>query len=275
MPLFVVATPLGNLEDITRRAERVLREVDEIIAEDTRHSRRLLDALHIRANLTAYHDHSGPQVVARLVEALVAGRSMALITDAGTPCISDPGYGLVRAAQDAGVTVVPIPGPSAVVAFLSAAGLPTDQFTFVGFAPRKEQERLDAVRGWLAEARTTVAYETPQRCVELLEVIARLDPAREIAVGRELTKLHEEIQRGPAAAIAASYGQRETVRGELVVAISPRPPQAAGDAEVDAWVAALAPLDVRPRELARAMAAQLGVRADDLYDRILRARPKG
>lgn len=274
MPLFVVATPLGNLEDVTRRAERVLREVDEIIAEDTRHSRKLLDALNIRAPLTAYHDHSGPQVVARLVASMAGGRSMALITDAGTPCISDPGYGLVRAAQDAGVEVIPVPGPSAVVAFLSAAGLPTDQFCFVGFAPRKEQERIEAVRSWLAESRTTVAYETPQRCVELLAAIASLEPAREIAVGRELTKLHEEIRRGSASALAADYAARESVRGELVVAVSPRPAQPAGAAQIDAWVAALAPLDVRPRELARAMASQLGVRADDLYDRILKARPK-
>lgn len=270
--LYVVATPLGNLEDITRRAARILAEVDEIVAEDTRHSRRLLDAIGVRGQLSSYHDHSGDHVVAAIVERLRAGRSIALITDAGTPCISDPGYRLVRAAQDAGVKVVPIPGPSAVIAFLSAAGLATDRFRFVGFFARKDGERRDALRAMLASDDTVVGYESPQRLVSLLAVIAELAPDREVAIGRELTKMHEEIVRGTASSVASAFANRPIVKGEVVVGMAAAPATTTTDADVDAWVAELVPLGARSRDLARAIARRLGRRADDVYERILQFR---
>lgn len=275
MPLYVVATPIGTLEDIGRRATRVLAEVDAILAEDTRHTLRLLEHLGVRKPLLAYHDHSSDEVRARVLGRLEQGESLALVSDAGTPAISDPGYRLVRAVQDAGHAVHPIPGPSALTTFLCASGLPTNTFRFVGFAPRRSGELDEALQAWLNAPETTVLFESPQRLVRLLTVLAGLDPGREVAVGRELTKIHEEIVRGPADRLLDRFRSRERVRGEVVVGISgasPREATGAGVDELRDWAAALAPTGIGTREASRVLAQQLGVAAREAYQAVLKAR---
>lgn len=272
MPLFVVATPVGNLEDITRRAVRVLGEVELVLAEDTRATRVLLDAIGVSTPMRSYHDHSDARVVSAIVERLKAGAHIGLVSDAGTPCVSDPGYALVRAAIDAGVLVIPIPGASSVLAFVSVAGLPTDRFQFVGFAPRKDGARTDACADWAGYPGTTVVLESPNRIVDLLTRLAEVAPERAVVVGRELTKLHEEFVRGSAVAVLAELGSRDRVRGEVVLGIGPAPAVAAADAEVDAWTAELVGLGLRTKDVARVVARRLGRSVDEVYRRALELR---
>jgi 16S rRNA (cytidine1402-2'-O)-methyltransferase len=216
--LYVVATPLGNLEDITLRALRVLREVALVACEDTRRTRALLTHFDIHVPVTSYFEHNRLRKGARLLETLAAGQSVALVTDAGTPGISDPGFLLVKQAREAGVAVVPVPGPSAVVAALSAAGVPADRFLFDGFLPVKpgrRVHRLEALRGL---EMTVVCYESPHRILATLDAIAQVFGEHPIVVARELTKQFEEIVRGPAAALRARFGAG-AVRGEFTVII--------------------------------------------------------
>ncbi len=231
--LYVVATPIGNLGDLSPRAARTLAAVDLVAAEDTRVTRRLLAAAGVQAKLLSYRDHNERRLAPQLVEQLRAGRSMALVSDAGTPSISDPGYRLVAAAAAAGIEVVAVPGPSAVIALLSISGLPTDRFAFEGFLPSGAGARRAAIRAWPADGRTVVVYESPRRITGLLrDVVAlRADPL--VAVGRELTKHYEEVLRGRASDVSTRLAARET-RGEFVVAVhlaaDPRP---AGSAEAE------------------------------------------
>jgi 16S rRNA (cytidine1402-2'-O)-methyltransferase len=216
--LYVVATPLGNLEDITLRALRILKEVTLVACEDTRRTRGLLTHFGIHAEVTSYFEHNKLRKGARLLETLMAGRSIALVTDAGTPGISDPGFQLVRQAREAGVPVVPVPGPSAVVAALSASGVPADRFVFDGFLPVKpgrRRHRLEALRDL---EMTVVCYESPHRILATLEAIALVFGERPIVVARELTKQFEEIVRGSAAALRERLGAG-TARGEFTVII--------------------------------------------------------
>jgi 16S rRNA (cytidine1402-2'-O)-methyltransferase len=216
--LYVVATPLGNLEDITLRALRILKEVTLVACEDTRRTRGLLTHFGIHAEVTSYFEHNKLRKGARLLETLMAGRSIALVTDAGTPGISDPGFQLVRQAREAGVPVVPVPGPSAVVAALSASGVPADRFVFDGFLPVKpgrRRHRLEALRDL---EMTVVCYESPHRILATLEAIALVFGERPIVVARELTKRFEEILRGSAAALRERLGAG-TARGEFTVII--------------------------------------------------------
>jgi 16S rRNA (cytidine1402-2'-O)-methyltransferase len=217
--LYVLATPIGNLEDITLRALRVLGEVDLIAAEDTRHTRKLLTHHGISRPLVSYHEHNKHRQTPRLLARLQEGDSIALVTDAGTPGISDPGYTLLQAVLQDAIPVVPIPGPTAVIAALSVAGLPTDRFIFEGFLPLKggrRQRRLEALGD---ESRTVVIYESPHRLVRLLqEIVTHLGPDRRVVVARELTKRFEEVQRGTAAALLDVFEGR-TVRGECTVII--------------------------------------------------------
>jgi 16S rRNA (cytidine1402-2'-O)-methyltransferase len=216
--LYVVATPLGNLEDITLRALRVLREVALVACEDTRRTRALLTHFDIHVPVTSYFEHNKLRKSARLLETLEAGQSVALVTDAGTPGISDPGFLLVKQAREAGIAVVPVPGPSAVVTALSAAGVPADRFLFDGFLPVKpgrRVHRLEALRGL---EMTVVCYESPHRILATLDAIAQVFGERSIVVARELTKQFEEIVRGPAAALRARFGAA-AVRGEFTVII--------------------------------------------------------
>ncbi|MBL7033074.1 MAG: 16S rRNA (cytidine(1402)-2'-O)-methyltransferase [Candidatus Delongbacteria bacterium] len=211
----MVATPIGNLEDITLRAVRILQEVDFIAAEDTRLSRRLLQHHDIDTPLTSYHDFSRPGVVARLVGRLQSGERGGLISDAGMPGISDPGYRLVAAVLDAGLTVTPIPGPSAHTAALVASGLPTDRFVFEGFLPRKKG-RAGRFTRLTQNSATTVFYESPHRLLDALERLATLAPQRRLVIARELTKAHEEFQRGTVTELLEAQ-QNRSPRGEYVL----------------------------------------------------------
>lgn len=219
--LYVVATPIGNLKDISPRAVEVLREVDLIAAEDTRHSRRLLDECGISTKVIAFHDHNESQSTQHLVHKLQGGASIALISDAGTPLISDPGYRLVRAALDAGVPVSPIPGPSAVLSALSVSGLPTDRFCFEGFLPAKQKQRLARLEDLAKEPRTLVFFEAPHRIDALMADVAEvLGAAREVTVCRELTKQFEQIWSGCAADAIRALGDGTIVgRGEFVLVV--------------------------------------------------------
>jgi len=193
--LYVVGTPIGNLEDITLRALRVLREVALIAAEDTRKTRRLLHAYSIKTALTSFHEFTGEEKVQKLAS-ILQEKDVALVSEAGTPGISDPGYALIAAAVERGVPVVPVPGPSAVTAALSVAGLPADQFLFLGFLPRRVLERGKLLRAVAGERRTLVAFEAPHRLQESLADLLAVLGNRPVAVCRELTKVHEEIWRG-------------------------------------------------------------------------------
>lgn len=218
--LFVVGTPIGNLEDITLRAIRTLREVDLIAAEDTRVSRTLLAAHAITTPMVSFHEFSGPSRVRRLVDRLATG-DVALISDAGMPGLSDPGFPLIRAALDAGHAVVPIPGPSAILAGLVASGLPMHAFTFHGFLPRKSGERRRLLESLKESPHTNVVFESPHRLVAALtEIVDVVGPERAVAVGRELTKLFEEVVRGSASEVLARFRQ-QAPRGEITLMIGP------------------------------------------------------
>ena len=216
--LYVVATPLGNLEDVTLRALRVLKEVAVIACEDTRRTRILLSHFGIHAPVTSYFEHNKLRKGARLIETLEHGQSVALVTDAGTPGISDPGFLLVKQAREAGVPVGPVPGPSAVVTALSAAGVPADRFVFDGFLPVKPGRRVHRLEALRDLEMTVVCYESPHRILAALDAIAQVFGEREIVVARELTKQFEEIVLGPAATLKARF-EAGPVRGEFTLII--------------------------------------------------------
>jgi 16S rRNA (cytidine1402-2'-O)-methyltransferase len=218
--LYLIATPIGNLEDITLRALRILREeVDRIACEDTRHSRKLLDHYGIAKPLISYHDHNENDRTAELLDALRGGERIALISDAGTPLISDPGYRLAAAAAAEGIAVIPIPGPSALLAALCAGGLPTDAFVFGGFLPAKQGQRRKALEQWAATPATLVFHEAPHRIVETLEDVVAVLGDRAVVVARELTKLHEEFLRGPASEVVKKL-RASGPRGEITLLIN-------------------------------------------------------
>ena len=227
--LYVVATPIGNLEDITARALRVLREVDLIAAEDTRHSRILLQHFDITTPLTSYHEHNEAAKTETLITELQRGKNVAVISDAGTPAISDPGTRIVRAAHAHGIEVLAVPGPSSPIAALSASGLPATPYTFHGFFPRKRSQATAALKQALAFGGAHVFLESPQRLEETLHTIAEALPHAEVCVAREMTKMFESISVGPAPDIAERFAQTR-VRGEcVIVAYAP----ACGDNPVD------------------------------------------
>jgi 16S rRNA (cytidine1402-2'-O)-methyltransferase len=215
--LFLVSTPIGNLEDISLRALRVLREADLVAAEDTRHSMKLLHHYDIRRPVTSLHEHNEFEKAPGLVDQLRRGARIALVTDAGTPSVSDPGHRLVRAAIDAGIRVEAIPGPSAVLAALVSSGLPTDAFVFAGFPPPRAAARTAWLEAFRTERRTVVFFEAPHRIRATLSEAHRLFGGREIALGRELTKLHEELVRGPISDVLSRLGEP---RGEYTVVLA-------------------------------------------------------
>lgn len=215
--LYIVPTPIGNLEDITLRALRVLREVNLIAAEDTRTTHKLLARYEITTPLTSYHEHNKLTKLDTILDALITG-DVALVSDAGTPGISDPGYELIQAALAQGITVVPLPGPSAVIAALVASGLPTDRFMFIGFLPRKEKALHQALADLSTERGTLIAYESPNRLIETLQAILDVLGNRDVAVARELTKIYEEVQRGPVSDIL-DYYRENPPKGEITLVI--------------------------------------------------------
>lgn len=216
--LYIVATPIGNLEDITLRALKALKEVDLIAAEDTRHTQKLLHHYDIRTPLTSYHEHNERTKARQLVEQLLRGQSIALVSDAGVPAISDPGYRIIVEAIGSGIKVTPIPGPSALTAVLSASGLPTDRFVFEGFLPAKKKERRDRLAALRGERRTIVCFEAPHRLLESLRDVYELLGEREIVVAREVSKVYEEFLRGVAGELIEKLAGRE-IRGEVTLVI--------------------------------------------------------
>lgn len=218
--LYLVATPIGNLEDITLLALRVLKEVDVIACEDTRQTQKLLNHYAIATRTTSYHEHNEITKSAELVKEVQEGASVALVTDAGMPGISDPGYRLVTLAIRHNVPVVPVPGASAFLTALVASGLPTDSFRFSGFLPAKRGERRSLLESVKASPRTQVFYEAPHRIIEALENVAEvMGPSRQVVVAREVTKIHEEFLRGSAGEVLATLKAREVVKGEITLLI--------------------------------------------------------
>ncbi|MBI3304212.1 MAG: 16S rRNA (cytidine(1402)-2'-O)-methyltransferase [Deltaproteobacteria bacterium] len=219
--LYVVATPIGNLEDVTLRALRVLKEVDLIAAEDTRHTRKLLTHYGITTPLTSYYDQIEASKAPALIAQLQAGKTIALVSDAGTPGIADPGYRLVKGAAEAGITIVPIPGASTLTALLSVGGLPTDRFVFAGFLPAKKSQRQKALQRLKQEERTLVFFESPHRLADLLADLEQICGDRQIVVGRELTKMFEEVLRGRVSELRARLQGRE-IKGEVALLVAGR-----------------------------------------------------
>jgi 16S rRNA (cytidine1402-2'-O)-methyltransferase len=217
--LYLVATPIGNLEDITLRALRVLKEADLIACEDTRQTRKLLDHYGIAKPTVSYHEHNETERARELAGKLAAGARIALVSDAGMPLVADPGYRLVQEAIAAGAKVEPVPGPSALLAALAASGLPTDAFHFGGFLPVKAGQRRRALATLHGEEATLIFYEAPHRILETLEAVEETLGPRQVAVARELTKIHEEFLRGTAAEVRAILAARATVKGEITLLI--------------------------------------------------------
>lgn len=216
--LYIVATPIGNLSDITRRAERVLSECDAVAAEDTRRTLGLLSHLGIKKQLISYYEPKEEQAIPGIIKLLTEGKSVALVTDGGTPAISDPGYRLVKVAHEAGIRVIPIPGPSALTAALSAAGIPTDRFTFAGFLPSKSSARKKALSDLKDRTDTLVFYESPNRLLDFLADALSILGDRETVIFREITKIHEEQIRGTISAIIELL-KGKAIKGEITVLI--------------------------------------------------------
>lgn len=273
--LYVVATPIGNLADISQRAKDTLASVDLICAEDTRHSRQLLNHLNIQNDLRSLHEHNERARTAEIIELLHAGQSVALISDAGTPAISDPGFVLVRDVRAAGLDVSPVPGCSAVIAALSAAGLATDRFIFDGFLPAKSAARQACYARYLSEPRTAVVYESSHRIeASLRDLVQTLGGNRQIAIARELTKLFETILSGNADKLLEQIIQDANQRkGEFVIIIEGVPEAAAGNDEI---LTVLKPLldELPPKQAAGLTAKITGCRKKEAYDLALVLKEK-
>ena len=259
--LIVCPTPIGNLEDVTLRVLAALREADVVACEDTRRTRILLDRYGVAAHLVSYHEHNERQRAAELVRRMRTGAVVALVSDAGTPLVSDPGFVLVQACVAAGLAVEVLPGPSAALAALVASALPADRWRFAGFLPRKRAELERAFAG----PETLVAFESPRRVASSLTVLAELDPRRPVAVCRELTKVHEEVVRGTAEQLAARF-ESNPPRGEVVLVVGGAPADGPADAgpAVEA-VRRLVEAGAKPRTAASVVAELTGVAANTLY----------
>jgi 16S rRNA (cytidine1402-2'-O)-methyltransferase len=271
--LYVVATPLGNLEDITQRALRILGEVALVACEDTRRTARLLRAHGITAATTSYFEHNERWKGGQILDALLAGRDVALVSDAGTPGISDPGYRLVSEARAKGIPVIPVPGPSAAVAALSVSGLPTDRFLFVGFLPARSGARRRALADLADRPETLVIYESPLRAVAALRDMADLWGARDAFLCREATKLHEEYLRGDITDLLRSLEARDSVRGEIVLVVSGASPARPGLAETgespEELFQHLVGDGLTRRAAVKEVARRLGLPAREVYRRVL------
>ncbi|RUU62512.1 16S rRNA (cytidine(1402)-2'-O)-methyltransferase [Mesorhizobium sp. M7A.T.Ca.TU.009.01.1.1] len=270
--LYLVATPIGNLADITLRALETLAAADIVACEDTRVSRVLLDRYGIRRRTTAYHEHNAGEAGPKLISALQAGQSVALISDAGTPLVSDPGYRLVGEALDHGIRVVPIPGPSAPLAALTASGLPSDAFLFAGFLPVKSGQRLTRLEALKAVPATLIFFEAPRRLADSLAgMVEALGGERKAAIGRELTKTFEEMRTGTLQALADHYAAADTPRGEIVVCVGPAEARVDEPADIDRLLLSLAA--EMPASKAAAEAAKMtGGQKQALYRRLLDLR---
>lgn len=263
--LYVIATPIGNLEDMTYRAVRLMQEVAMIAAEDTRHSRKLLDHYGIRTPLISYHEHNEGARAEQLVGKLLDGESLGLISDAGTPCIADPGYRLVLRCRQEGIEVVAVPGASAVIAALSIAGLATDAFRFIGFLPSKAHGRGQVLQGLVEEKQTTVCYESPHRLVACLEQVIDICGAdRPLAIARELTKRHEELYYGTAAD-ALEHFSSASVKGEIVLLFGPAPERKRAGSVKEALEDLRQTTELSWKEIVKQVAKEFGLPGSDVY----------
>ncbi len=272
--LYLVATPIGNLEDISQRALNTLRSATLIAAEDTRVTRRLLSAFDIHTPLTSYYEHNKLSKLDAILSALDAG-PVALVSDAGTPGLNDPGYELVRAALAANHTVTPIPGPASPITALVASGLPTDAFLYLGYLPRKPGERRKVLAGQAGTPYTLIFLEAPHRLLDSLQDLLAAFGDRPIAVARELTKLHEEIFRGSLSAAIAHFTQNAP-RGEFTLVIQGHEPVHAAwsDADLDREIAAALAQDLSPREITHQLAARSGLPRREIYNQIISKHKK-
>ncbi|MFI4991468.1 MAG: 16S rRNA (cytidine(1402)-2'-O)-methyltransferase [Solirubrobacterales bacterium] len=266
--LLVCPTPIGNLQDVTLRVLDVLREADAVACEDTRHTRVLLERHGISAPLISLHEHNERARAGELVARIRGGETIALVSDAGTPLVSDPGFALVRACLAADLPVEVLPGPSAVTTALVASGLPAERWRFVGFLPRK---RAELERLLIDAEETIVAFESPRRLAATLGTLAGLDAERPLAVCRELTKLHEEVRRGAAAELAAHY-EAEAARGEIVIVIGAAEAGAASREDALDALRELVASGARPRAAAGVVARMSGLGANELYRELMRER---
>jgi 16S rRNA (cytidine1402-2'-O)-methyltransferase len=270
--LYLVATPIGNLEDITYRAVRVLGEVDAIACEDTRETRKLLDRYGIRKPTISYHEHNEAERAAELAARMLAGERVALVSDAGMPLVSDPGYRLVRAAIESGIRIEPIPGASAALTALAASGLPTDVFRFGGFLPPKTGQRERLLQELENEPATLIFYEAPHRILEALETIESVLGPRPVVVARELTKLHEEILRGTAAQIHAVLAARAAIKGEMTLLIGKATAPKAEQGPVKDAVEELVRAGAERMQAIKQVARRRGLSKHEVYEQLLDER---
>jgi 16S rRNA (cytidine1402-2'-O)-methyltransferase len=279
--LYIVATPIGNLEDISQRALRILREVDAIACEDTRHTKKLLNHFGIDTKTISYHEHNERERAEELASVLESGKSVALVSDAGTPLISDPGFRVVNAAIAKGISVVPIPGAAAVVTALAASGLPTDQFYFAGFLPARANARRAKLEELAAIPATLIFYEAPHRISATLRDAIDALGDREAVVARELTKLHEEFARGLLSELVERFSKRETVRGEIVLMISgeaanrelPTEPATSSSQKLAARIDELVREGADSKSALKQAARELDLKRDEAY-RLMETRKK-
>ncbi len=276
--LYLVATPIGNLEDITQRALRVLGEVDLIACEDTRHTRKLLVHFGIENQTTSYYEHNERERAAELLDRLQAGDNVALVSDAGTPGISDPGFRLVQLARESGIRVIPVPGPTALISALVASGLPTDEFFFAGFLPARASARRARLQELRSINATLVFYEAPHRIIQSLIDALEILGERQAVVARELTKLHEEFLRGRLSEIANQLATGKTpARGEMVVIIDRTVVESAdisqiSSRDIESVIAEFEAIGLKPRAALKRAAKELGISRDELYRRARRNR---
>jgi 16S rRNA (cytidine1402-2'-O)-methyltransferase len=275
--LFVVSTPIGNLEDITFRAVRVLGEVDVIACEDTRHTRKLLNHYGITTRTISYHEHNERERAAELVAALKAGSNVAVVSDAGTPGISDPGFRLVHQASANGLQVVPIPGPTALIAALVTSGLPGEEFFFAGFLPSRSAARRARLQQLTALPATMIFYEAPHRVAQTLKDMHDILGEREVVVARELTKIYEELLRGTLSELAVHFSADGAARGELVLivdrkVIDDQTTRLESSDSLNSVVAALEDQGLDPRAALKQAAKKLGISRDEAYRRLVAER---
>ncbi|MEA3405652.1 MAG: 16S rRNA (cytidine(1402)-2'-O)-methyltransferase [Pseudomonadota bacterium] len=273
--LYIVATPIGNLKDITHRAVETLERVDWIAAEDTRHTQKLLQSLAINRPLISLHDHNEQARMGQLLEKLKAGESGALVSDAGTPLINDPGFHLVKLLRQEGINVVPIPGPSAVITALSAAGLPTDRFSYEGFLPAKSQKRINVLTELQNDTRTLVFYESPHRLMDTLPALAEVFGAeRQMAVGRELTKTYEQFVSGSVKEVLDYFTENpDKVRGEFVLMVMGAIVEEDTDVtDHDALILSMLKQSLPVKQISEIISDYSGEKKKPIYNRILQLK---
>lgn len=274
--LYIVSTPIGNMEDITLRAIRILSEADLVAAEDTRHTARLLSYHKISAKLISCHEYNEREKAESLVEKMASGMSVALVSDAGTPSVSDPGYVLVRKAIENNIPVIPIPGPSAAITALSASGLPTDSFVFIGFPPKQSGKRAKLLQSLDKEERTVIFYESPHRIISLIEELSDLFSNRYAVLARELTKTYEEFLRGNLSEILEILKERPLVKGECTLIVGGcEKNNKSSEVDLSQEIRQGLMSGQSVSEIAKILSKQYGISKNKVYEEALRLKTEG